>query len=263
MIVLSAGSIQSPRLLLNSSSKLFPDGLANRNGLVGKYFMQHLALMSVAVFPDRIDSFRGFFGGATSQDLSQTAPTNSFVRGWCHELHSGIQGPIRIAKFTSAWGSALKDDMRKRFGHVAGLNLNGEQLPDERNRISLDPEVKDTYGMPVPRITFEPRKNDRLMLDAMKRNSREIYDAAGASEILNISYMAGGSAHNMGTCRMGNEPKTSVVNSFCQSHDVPNLFIIDGSCFVTGGTANPSLTIHAIALRASQYIVEEGKKGNL
>jgi len=263
VIVLSAGTIQSPRLLLNSSSKLFPDGLGNRNGLVGKYFMQHLALMSVAVFPDRIDSFRGFFGGATSQDFSQTAPTNSFVRGWCHELHSGIQGPIRMAKFTSAWGSTFKDDMRKRFGHVAGLNLNGEQLPDERNCVTLDPEVKDTYGMPVPRITFEPRKNDRLMLDAMKRNTREIYDAAGASQILDISYRPGGSAHNMGTCRMGNEPKTSVVNSFCQSHDVPNLFIIDGSCFVTGGTANPSLTIHAIALRASQYIVEEGKKGNL
>ena len=168
-----------------------------------------------------------------------------------------------MAKFTSAWGSAFKDYMRKRFGHVAGLNLNGEQLPDERNCVALDPEVKDAYGIPVPHITFEPRKNDRLMLDAMKRNTRDLYDAAGAIKILHISYKAGGSAHNMGTCRMGNDPAASVVNSFCQSHDVPNLFIIDGSCFVTGGTANPSLTIHAIALRASLYIVEEGKKGNL
>ena len=263
IIIVSAGTIQSPRLLLNSKSKIFPDGLANGSGLVGKFFTQHLPVTSAAVFPDRIDSFRGFFGGATSQDLAKTAPTNSFVRGWCHELHSGIKGPLKMALFSRTWGRQLKDYMRKYFGDVAGITTVGEQLPDERNCVELDPEVKDNYGMPVPRITFEPRKNDRLMLEAMKKNIKEIYDAAGATEILYTSYRPGTASHIVETCRMGNDSKTSVLNSFCQSYDVPNLFVIDGSCFVTIGTANPSLTIQAIAVRASEYIIEQGKRGNL
>jgi len=263
IIIVSGGTIQSPRLLLNSQSKIFPDGLANNNGLVGKYFMQHLSLHSAAIFPDRIDSFRGFFGGATSQDFAKTSSTNSFVRGWCHELHSGITGPVKMALYSSRWGTQLKDYMRKNFGHVAGITTIGEQLPDERNCVELDPVVKDAYGMPVPRIHFEPRKNDRLILTAMEKNIRKIYDAAGATEILYVNNKPGSASHNVGTCRMGNDPKTSVLNCFCQSHDVPNLFVIDGSCFVTIGTANPSLTIQAIAARASKYIVEQSKKGNL
>jgi len=263
IIIISAGSIHSPRLLLNSKSKIFPDGLANSSGLVGKYFMQHLNVNSAAIFPDRIDSFRGYSGGVTSQDFAKTASTNSFARGWRNELNRGVQGPVGMAKISSSWGKHLKDYMRNNFGHVAGIFTGGEQLPDERNCIELDPEVKDDYGMPVPRITFEWRRNDRLMRAAMERNIKEILDAAGATETLYLRGEPGKSAHNMGTCRMGKDSKTSVLNSFCQSHDVPNLFVIDGSCFVTGGTANPSLTIQAIAVRASEYIVEQTKKRNL
>jgi len=263
VVIVSAGAIQSPRLLLNSKCGTFPDGLANSSGLVGKYFMQHIGHSSAALFPDRIDSFRGFFGGATSRDLEKTSPTNSFARGWCHELHSGHRSPIKMAIDSSAWGAELKDYMRNTFGQTAGISTVGEQLPDERNRIELDPEVKDEYGMPVPRISFELLENDKSMMRAMGRNHREIYDAAGATEILYMNYKPGGSSHNAGGCRMGNDPRSSVLNSFCQSHDVPNLFVADASCFVTFGTANPSLTIHAIAARASEYIVEQGKKGNL
>ena len=263
VIIVSAGTIHSPRLLLNSKSKIFSNGLANSSGLVGKYFMQHLGVGSAAIFPDRIDSFRGFFGGATSQDFAKTDSTNSFSRGWRIDLHSGVRTPVRMSAFSNSWGKQLKDYMRKNFGHVAGILPAGEQLPDKRNCVELDPEVKDDYGMPVPLITFEWRRNDRLMWAAMKKNIIEIYDAAGAAEILYMQTNPGVSAHNMGTCRMGNDPQKSVLNSFCQSHDVPNLFVVDGSCFVTGGTANPSLTIQAIAVRASEYIVEQGKKRNL
>ncbi len=263
VIVVSAGSIQSPRLLLNSTSNAFPDGLGNSSGVVGKYFMQHLSLFSEALFPDRIDSYRGFNGGATSQDFAKTQANQSFARGWQTDLHNGIIGPVQMAKQAHLWGKPLKDYMRRNFGHVAGLLTIGEQLPDERNRVALDPEVKDEYGMPVPRITFELRENDQSMLVAMERKLKEIYDAAGAVKILKMGIRPGGGAHNMGTCRMGNDPTTSVLNSFCQSHDVSNLFVVDGSCFVTGGTANPALTIHAIAARASAYIVAEGRKMNL
>jgi choline dehydrogenase-like flavoprotein len=112
-------------------------------------------------------------------------------------------------------------------------------------------------------MTYEWRENDKSMQAAMEKNVREIYDAAGAEKVYKFSITPGSSAHNMGTCRMGRDAQSSVLNSFCQAHDVPNLFVIDGSCFVTSGTANPSLTIHAIAVRASDYIVDQGKKGNL
>lgn len=263
LIIVSGGTIQTPRLLLNSKSQLFPDGLANESGLVGKYFMQHLGVSSAATFSDRIDSFRGFYGGATSQDFAKTAANSSFARGWRLDLHSGVRGPLEMIKYTSLWGNQLRDYMLENFGYVAGILTSGEQLPDKRNCIELDPIVKDEYGMPVPRITYEWRRNDRLMRTAMEKNTKEIYEAAGAEKMLYMRSKPGGSAHNMGTCRMGKDPKTSVLNSFCQSHDVPNLFIIDGSCFVTGGTANPSLTIQAIALRASEYILDQGMKGNL
>lgn len=263
VVVVSAGSIQSPRLLLNSRSNLYPDGLGNSSGLVGKYFMQHITVRSAALFPDRIDSFRGFFGGATSQDLGATNPKNAYVRGWCHELHSGFTTPVRMANASSMWGNQLKQYMRKNFGHSAGLTTVGEQLADIRNCIDTDPEVKDEYGMPVARISLNLVENDLSMITAMKRNVLDIYDAAGASDILNLKYSLGASPHNLGSCRMGIDPKTSVLNSFCQSHDVRNLFVIDGSCFVSSGTANPSLTIHAIGVRSSTYIVEQGRKGDL
>jgi choline dehydrogenase-like flavoprotein len=263
VIIVSAGTIQSPRLLLNSNSNSFPDGLGNSSGLVGKYLMQHLGIQSYAIFPERIDSYRGFLGGATSQDYSGTQAGQTFSRGWRIDLHSGIQGPVEMAKRAHLWGKQLKDYMRNNFGHVAGALASGEQLPDERNCVALDPEVKDEFGLPVPRITLEWRKNDELMRVAMEKNLKDIYDAAGATLNFKIDHRPGGSSHNMGTCRMGNDPNASVLNSFCQSHDVPNLFVVDGSCFVTGGTANPSLTIHAIAVRTSEYIVEEGNKLNL
>ena len=263
IVIVSAGTIQSPRLLLNSKSKIFPNGLANSSGLVGKYFMQHINVHGAGIFSDRIDSFRGFYGGATSQDFAKTNLTNSFVRGYRLDLHSGVRGPTNMALDTSLWGKQLKDYMRENFGHVAGILASGEQLPDERNCVDLDSETKDIYGMPVPHITLEWRKNDRLIRAAMEKKIIEVLDAASVTQILYIKSSPGSSGHNMGTCRMGNDPKKSVLNSFCQSHDVPNLFVIDGSCFVTGGVANPSLTIQAIAVRASEYILRQAKKGNL
>ncbi|MDH4230751.1 MAG: GMC family oxidoreductase [Nitrospirota bacterium] len=263
IIILSAGSVQSPRLLLNSKSALFPDGLANSSGLVGKYFMQHVSIVARAIFPERIDSFRGFSGGLISKDHAKTSPGNNFARGWVYELSSGVRGPAQMALSLPGWGASHKDRMRKTFGHMAGLAMVGEQLPEEKNRIELDPKVKDAYGMPVPRMTLGLSENDRSMLEAMKKHSREVLHSAGATEIELAYHRLGASSHNMGGCRMGKEPKTSVLNSYCQCHDVPNLFVIDASCFVTGGTANPSLTIMAIATRAAGYIADQGKKGGV
>lgn len=264
IIIISAGAVQSPRLLLNSKCSLFQDGLANNSGLVGKNFMQHITIFSNAIFPERIDSFRGFYGGAYSEDFAKTDKRNAFARGWVFELTSGIKSLSHMAQFVQGWGLTHKDFIRKYFGHIAGLAAGGEQLPDEQNCIELDQNIKDEYGMPVPRVTMLPRENDRLMLKAMEKKIREVYDAAGAEKILKMRiWRPGQGAHNTGTCRMGNNPKTSVLNSYCQTHDVPNLLVVDGSFFVTSSTVNPSLTIMAMATRAAEYIIKEIKKGNL
>jgi choline dehydrogenase-like flavoprotein len=154
IIIVSAGTVQTPRLLLNSKSSQHPDGLANSSGMVGRNWMQHISLFSAAVFPDRIDSYRGFFGGAISLDRAGTNKKNSFVRGWSLELNSGIRGPAQLALSVPGWGASHKKYLHRVFGHIAGIVTVGEQLPDERNRVELDPEVVDHYGMPVPRITW-------------------------------------------------------------------------------------------------------------
>jgi choline dehydrogenase-like flavoprotein len=263
IIVVSAGTIQSPRLLLNSKSSLFPDGLANSSGLVGKYFMQHLSVPSEALIPDRVDSFRGY-GNAMSFDFAKTDKRNSFARGWYMKPKNVRSGPAAMAIRTPGWGSWHKSYMRKNFGNVVGITTVGEQMPDERNRVELDPDVVDHYGIPVPRIVMKYGDNDKLMLKAMEKKIQEIYSIANVTKILKMRRsIPGGNNHNMGTCRMGDDPDTSVVNSYCQSHDAKNLFVVDASCFVTSGTANPSLTIQAIAKRSSEHIIEEVKKGNL
>jgi choline dehydrogenase-like flavoprotein len=261
IIVLSAGAIQSPRILLNSTSNMFPNGLANSGGAVGKYFMQHLSIHTYALFPDRIDSYRGFYGGAISLDYVKHKPSNSYVRGWALELSGGIKGPVAMASVTDSWGSSHKTLMRKTFGRIAGMSAVGEMLPDPRNRIELDPSEKDAYGMPLPRMTVIPRDNDKIMLKAMRAKITQIYEAAGALRILGVDHEPGSGGHNAGSCRMGKDPSKSVLNGYCQTHDVPNLFVVDASTFTTIGTANPSLTIHALACRVAEYIDKLGKSG--
>lgn len=263
IIVVSAGAVQSPRLLLNSKSNLFPNGIANNNGLVGKYFMQHIGSEINGIFPDRIDSYRGFMGGAISQDFAKTSSTNSFARGWTTDLSSGYRGPVDFALKASTWGRTLKDHMQKYFGHSAGIYGSAEQLPYESNYIDLDPKVRDEYGMPVPRLYYSFQNNDKLLVAAMKKKLKEIIVAAGAIEVDYNDIEPGGSPHNYGGCRMGSNAKIAPLNSFCQSYDVSNLFVVDASCFPTAGTANPSHTINAIAARSAEYMVAQGKKQNL
>ena len=165
IIVVSGGTIQSPRLLLNSISKHHPEGLANSSGLVGKYFMQHIGWYGSGVFEDRIDSYRGFYGGASSADFAETIKGNSFARGWLLEFHSGITTPRYCAMRSGGkWGASLKKYMRDTFGHSAGVGAGCEQLPDERNAIGIDTSTKDQFRMPVAHIDFQYFENDLKLL---------------------------------------------------------------------------------------------------
>ena len=262
-IVVAGNAVETPRLLLLSQSPAFPNGLANSSGLVGKYFTEHLAVFTYARFEQRLDAWRGIPAGGMIQDFYETDPANSFARGFTVEINNGWQWPLSVAQRAPGWGADHKQRVKELFSHMVGLASVGDQLPDLRNTVSLDPEVKDLYGLPAPRIVNEPRPNDQEMLKAIRRRFDEILQAAGAIEIWESEYRPGGSSHYLGTCRMGNDPRTSVVDAWCRAHDVPNLFIGDSSPFVTGAGVNPALTISALALRTAEGIIAAFKRGEL
>jgi choline dehydrogenase-like flavoprotein len=263
VIVIACNAVETARILLLSKSRLFPDGLANSSGLVGKRFMEHLSVFAYGVFPERIDPWRGVPTGGIIQDFYATNPANDFVRGWTISVENENQWPLATANSIPGWGVGHQTRMKQIFGHRGGLASDGEQLPDDRNRIELDPAVRDIYGLPVPMIHNSHFGNDLAMIKAMSARHREILEAAGAEDIEVNRCIAGGSSHYLGTCRMGNHPHTSVVDSWCRTHDVPNLFIGDGSVFVTGAAVNPALTISALATRTAEGIIAACKSGQI
>ena len=261
VIVVAGNAVETARLLLLSKSRLFPDGLANSSGLVGKRFMEHLSVFAYGIFPERLDPWRGVPTGGIIQDFYATNAANGFVRGWTTSVENESQWPLATAYRINGWGAEHKARMKEVFGHTVGLASDGEQLPAEFNQVKLDLSVKDNHGIPVPLIINKWGKNDVAMIAAMSKSHRQILQAAGATEISVHSCAPGGSSHYLGTCRMGKMPRTSVVNSWCRAHDVPNLFIGDGSVFVTGAAVNPALTISALAARTADGIIAAFRRG--
>ncbi len=263
-IVVAGNAVETPRLLLMSTSSRYPNGIGNSSGLVGKYFIEHLDVGLWARFTERLDAWRGVPTGGIAQDFYETNPRNGFARGWMFLLNNSKQWPLSVAKnYSPGWGVEHKARMKKMFGHVVALAAIGEQLPDMRNQVTLDPAVKDIFGLPVPRLALQSFDNDRAMIRMMFNQLREISQAAGAVEVVKANHVTGRSAHFMGTCRMGIDPGKSVVNAWCRTHDVPNLFIGDGSVFVTGAAVNPALTISALATRTAEGIVAAFKRREL
>jgi choline dehydrogenase-like flavoprotein len=262
-VVVAGNAVETPRLLLMSRSKLFPDGLANSSGLVGKYFTEHLAVFAGAVFDDHVRPWQGVPSSGMIQDYYATSNRNSFARGWTILVSNGSHWPLAVSRRTPGWGAVHKQRTKTLFQHSVKIVSVGEQLPDIRNEVTLDPIVKDCWGLPAPRLTSALSENDKAMIMAIKRSLAELLEAAGATEIYENTFVPGGSAHYLGTCRMGSDPRTSVVDAWCRSHDVPNLFIGDGSPFVTGAAVNPALTISALALRTAEGIVTAFRRSEL
>lgn len=255
VVVVAGNAVETPRLLLLSKSKLFPGGLANSSGLVGKRLMEHLSVFAYGIFEERLDPWRGVPTGGIIQDFYATNPKNSFVRGCTISVENESQWPLATANSVPGWGASHKARMKEIFGHRVGLASDGEQLPDERNQVTLDPEVKDNHGLPVPRIENVCFQNETAMVRFISRTLKEILEAAGARETRVEDSTPGYSSHYLGTCRMGVDPKTSVVDPWCRTHDVPNLFVGDSSVFVTGAAVNPALTVSALAARTADGII--------
>ena len=267
-VVLCANGSESARLLLLSKSARFPDGLANTSGLVGKYLMLGNGATSNALFEHPLNEYKGVISGAGIVDYVASDPKRGFygggrltARGYLTPLDLGLDG---LSPGAPRWGAAYKNALREEANHRLTINCFVTQMPLETNRVDLDPDVKDDWGLPAMRITSTSHPDDIKNMEFFRQKSIEILEAAGAKKVWAppISDTRGG-AHNRGTCRMGNDPKTSVVDKYHKAHDVPNLFIVDGSSFVTGGRNHPTMTIQALAFRAAEHISQNAKKGAL
>lgn len=259
LIVLAGHALETPRLLLLSANNTFPDGLANFNGLVGKNFMSHPTWQVLGTFDEPINAHKGMqMGHVMVQDYYQPNPRNGFARGYV--LISYMMTPITFGNLSGLSYGAEYKQMLHEYAHTAAWWAHAEGLPDEGNTVTLDPDQKDVRGLPVACVTYEWGENDVKLAAAARDKAVEMMSASGARKVrIGLNY----GAHAMGSCRMGRDAKTSVVNEFCQSHDIKNLFICDTSVFVTGAGVNPTLTAMAIASRAVEHMISAAGKGEL
>jgi len=266
-VLVCCGTVESARLLLASKSRQHPNGLANGSDQVGRNLMEHIqSSMSgfLEVLKGReVTNEDGALGHLFFPRINTYRPSRDFVGGYSLAAGGGPTMSSAFAKGLDGFGSPLKKNVKRCYPAQFYLASICETIPRKENYVDLDPQVKDVYGMPVPRIHFEWGPNEQAMHRAMFEVADEIATAAGAVFAQKIPGPAGWSLHNVGTARMGEDPKTSVLNQFCQAHEVPNLFVVDGSCYVSSGYVNPTLTMLAIALRSADYIIDEHKKGNL
>ncbi len=267
-VVLCANGAETPRLLLLSKSNLFPQGLANSNGLVGKYLMYESGSFAGGLFEHPLNDYKSVQVTRIIHDFYDSDPKRGFYGGGgldarldFNPIGFGLWG---LAPDLPRWGAEYKAALKECFNRSMYLLSHSTSLPIESNSVSLDPHLKDAWGLPAMRVTYKSHPDDVRTMQFFSDRSMDLLDAAGARkkwaypiEETTVS------AHLMGTCRMGNDPKTSVVDKYHRAHDVPNLFIVDGSSFVSSGRNQPTATIQALAYRAGDHIVRAARRGDL
>jgi choline dehydrogenase-like flavoprotein len=260
LVIMACNGVGTPRLLLNSVSAKFPNGLANSSGLVGRNLMLHPWPVVSGVVKETLDGGRGPITSLWSKQFYETDPSRGFVRGYTLQFNRGT-GPVNTAVQGVAaghlpWGREHHRVYRELLDHRVGIGVACDDLPEEHSRVTLDPELKDSNGIPAPRIDYTISDNTRRMMEHGIARAEEILEACGATRVFCSREVLNYPGHLLGTARMGTDPERSVVNEWGRSHDVKNLFIVDGSVFVTGGGVNPTSSIQAIAL----YIADQMKQ---
>jgi choline dehydrogenase-like flavoprotein len=270
VVVLCAQALESVRILLNSKTRQQPNGLANSSGVLGQYLMDHLWVAGGAEgeFPDFPDR-RSFDRAARPNGLYVIRFRNTakgprspkFVRGYGFQGGNNLDINWRTPAFGDEWKKALLDP-------VVSIRLNGfgECLPYRTNFVEIDPDTVDTYGIPVLRIHMTWGANERAMIPDMAESAAAMLEAAGARNIRPfaiIDRVPGYGIHELGVARMGSDPRTSVLNQFQQTHDISNLYVMDGAGFPSSACQNPTLTIMALAVRSCERLLEEMKRGNV
>lgn len=269
-VVLAGNGIQSARLLLHSTSPMFPDGLANGSGLVGRHYMHHVTGSAFALMPFPVHGYKGIvanglidrFSGPDPDDRDFAGGFNfatDFLGPGAMSIFATPRSPIARPDGAGNWGAPLVE-MMDTYTCLAGIHFFGEDVAQADNRVSLHPTLRDAHGMPVPVLSYTDHPNDEAMHRYASDRAAEIWDAAGATRIYEARFP---DTHLLGTCRMGDDPETSVVNRYGQAHEVRNLFLADGSVFPTSTTENPTLTIIALALRQADYVLQLMATGEL
>jgi choline dehydrogenase-like flavoprotein len=265
-VVLAANGVGTARLLLLSASPQFPDGLANRSGLVGRRLMMHPYAAVIGVYDEQLRSWRGPAGqNVQSLQFYETDTDRGFVRGAKWAVMP-TQGPHRMVAlldgrpYDATWGETMQRHVRDAIGRTIEWGVLSEDLPDPENRVLLDPELKDSSGLPAPRVRYRISENTRRQLEWNCDRAREAHAAAGASTTFTTPIVNDQPGHLLGTARMGTDPATSVTDPNGRTHDVPNLYIADGSVFVTAGGVNPTSTISALALRLAEHLAAEAPR---
>ncbi|UQR61828.1 GMC family oxidoreductase [Bradyrhizobium sp. C-145] len=260
IVIISANGIGSPRILLNSHSARFPKGLANSSDMVGRHLMMHPHGMVMGLFDDHFDSWQGPTGQrAYSQQFTETQPGVGFVRGAKWQL-MGTGGPLGTIGVwpwgkRAGWGAEFHKTVYKRFGRSAMWSIIGEDLPNPENRVVIDPVLKDADGIPAPKVIYRCDDNSRKLVKWHEEHASISMREAGAYETVVAPDSRETGWHILGSVRMGADPTTSVVDGFGRAHDVPNLFVMDGSVMPTSGPVNPTGTVAALALRNAEAIV--------
>jgi choline dehydrogenase-like flavoprotein len=264
-VVLAGSSLENTRLLLNSQK----GGLANSSGVLGHYVMDQVSGAGVTGFlptlkGTAIRNDDGKAGGIYIPNFSNLGKKpGKFIRGYAMSASGGAQMFPTFAPGLPGFGSEYKKEVKRLYPAVARVWLSGgEMLARKENFVELDPEVRDKWGIPVLRIHVTHCDNDRRIYEDFFEHAQELFRAAGGeiTEARPNMSVPGSLIHEVGSCRMGDDPKTSVLNSFCQTHDVPNLFVFGGGCFVSTGDKHPTLTMMALAARGCDYLADAARK---
>lgn len=254
-VILACNAIETARLLLLSESNRHPRGLANGSDQVGRNYTRHIAALTYAALPQPVNMHRGIVTPGTVFDEARHDPARGFAGGYLMEAAGMSPVSLALLLDPQGWGRDYSAFF-ERYDHLAGMLMNGEELPVADNRITLADSVKDAHGLPVARVHVEEHPQAAAMITHFNQQSAALYKALGATDIRHGRPLS--ATHNMGTARMGTDPATSVVNAQQQAHDVPGLYVADGSVFPTSLSVNPTLTIVALALRLADHLASRG-----
>jgi choline dehydrogenase-like flavoprotein len=258
--ILCANGVGTPRLLLLSGKD---GGLANSSGLVGKRLMLHPFGTVTGLFDDDLESWQGVWGQHIhSLEFYETDDARGFVRGakW------GLQptgGPLSMTRpypwgaENAIWGEGFHRELRRRLGRSAMWGIIAEDLPEESNLVTIDPDTTDDHGIPGAKVVYTNSENSRRMMAFHQERAKESLLAAGAYDVIVAPFIEATGWHILGTCKMGDDPASSVVDRWGRTHDIPNLYVFDGSTWPTSSGMNPTATIAAMALRSTEHLIED------
>ena len=260
IVCVACNSIETARLLLLSESSKYPQGLANSHDQVGRNYSRHTGGFCWGIFDKPVRMWRGATLAGIIEDENVNDPKRGFVGGYHLEMVAMELPTYPLVGLPYMWGRDFADIM-ENYRNIAGMFINGEDMPRATNRITLNTSVKDAFGLPVANVHVDEHENDTAMRKHAQAQAKKVYDAVGAKRMITTRQTPG--THNMCTARMSKDPRDGVCDAHGQTHDIKNLFISDGSAMTTSTSANPTLTIVSLAIRQAEYIADQMKSNSI